>query len=76
MMLQDPQNKLSAQIAVGSVEKPIAHMQCDLEYHKKMCWSFQRAIEKEQTILEELQLEYHNDFKDKGTTYWNIGDTR
>ena len=66
MMLQDPQNMLSAQIAVGNAEKTISHMQCDLEYHKKMCWSFQRAIEKEQTILEKLQLEYHNDFKDKG----------
>ena len=66
MMLQDPQNKLYAQITVGNVEKTIAHMQCDLEHHKKMCWSFKRALEKEQTILKELQLEYRNDFKYKG----------
>jgi len=43
---------------LADAEQVISHLQVEIEYHKKMLWSFNDAIKKEESNLKNIQTEY------------------
>jgi len=46
-------------------ERVIAYLQGDVDYHKKMLWSSNAALNKEENSLKKLQEEYYEEFNHK-----------
>ena len=43
---------------LADAEQTISHLQVEIEYHKKMLWSFNNALEKEENNLKNVQSGY------------------
>ena len=63
--MDDIQITLFGQRELADAELVVSHMQTDLEYHKKLHWSFEIALKKEEKNLKKLQAEYREYCKDQ-----------
>ena len=50
---------------LADAEQTISHLQVEIEYYKKMLWSNDAAIKKEENNLKKLQAKYCEEFKDQ-----------
>jgi len=64
--LNDPQIILSEHSELAYAERVVVYLQGDVEYHKKMLWSSDAALKKEENNLKKLQAKYREGFKDQG----------
>ncbi len=62
--MDEAQTVLLKHMALANAEQVISHLQGDIEYHKKIYWSLDFALKKEENNLKNLQAEYREEFKD------------
>ena len=63
--MDDPQIILSEHSELAYAERVVVYLQGDVEYHKKMLWSSDAALKKEENNLKKLQAKYREEFKDQ-----------
>ena len=51
---------------LADAEQTISHLQVEIEYYKKMLWSNDAALKKEENNLKKIQAKCHEEFKDQG----------
>ncbi len=56
--MKDVQIMILEHQELADAEQAISHLQVEIEYHKKMLWSFNNALEKEENNLKSVQAGY------------------